>query len=85
MKPHEMREMTDAELQQQHEELMEELVNLRIRLAAKQLDNPLKVRQLKRDIARANTVLREKSLGAKPGETLKAGRARKAAEPAESA
>jgi len=68
MKPHEMREMTLDELQQHHDGLVEELVNLKIKLSVKQLDNPLRVRYLRREIARAKTVLRDKNLGARPGE-----------------
>ncbi|MDH3216308.1 MAG: 50S ribosomal protein L29 [Candidatus Krumholzibacteria bacterium] len=68
MKAHDMREMTEEELQQHHDGLVEEFVNIRIKLAAKQLDNPLQVRQLRREIARAKTVLRDKHLGAKPGQ-----------------
>ncbi|MEE9269569.1 MAG: 50S ribosomal protein L29 [Candidatus Krumholzibacteria bacterium] len=70
MKPHEMREMAEDELQHHHDGLMDELVNLKIKLAVKQLDNPLSVKSLKREIARAKTVLRDKKLGAKPGQTL---------------
>ena len=70
MKPHEMREMTEEELQQHHETLAEELANIKIKLAAKQLDNPLRIRVVRKEIARAKTVLHEKSLGAQPGETL---------------
>ena len=68
MKPHEMREMTLDELQQHHDSLLDDLVNLRIKLSVKQLDNPLRVRGLRREIARARTILRDKHLGAKPGE-----------------
>jgi len=68
-----MREMTLEELQTRHDEMVDELVNLRIRLPLKQVDNPLRVRFLRRDIARARTILREKALGAKPGEKLAAG------------
>ena len=70
MKPHEMREMTSEELQQHHENLVDEMVNIRIKLAAKQLDNPLRVRELRKQIARSRAVLREKELGAQPGQTL---------------
>jgi large subunit ribosomal protein L29 len=70
MKPHEMREMTTEELLLHHDSLIEELVNLKIKLAVKQLDNPLRVRVLRKEISRSRTVLREKELGAKPGETL---------------
>lgn len=72
MKPHDMREMTLEELQQHHDTLMGELVNLKIKLSVKQLDNPLRVREIKKEIARAKTILRDKSLGAKPGELLSA-------------
>ena len=68
MKPHDMREMTLEELQQHHDTLVGELVNLKIKLSVKQLDNPLRVREVKKELARAKTVLRDKSLGAKPGE-----------------
>ena len=68
MKAHDMREMTEQELQQQHDSLVEELVNVRIKLAVKQLDNPLRVRSLRREIARAQTVLTEKRHGAQPGQ-----------------
>jgi large subunit ribosomal protein L29 len=70
MKPHEMREMTEEELQNHHDTLIEEMANLRIKLAAKQVDNPLSIRVLRKDIARVNTILKEKALGAHPGQTL---------------
>ena len=70
-KPQEMREMTLEELQLHHDSLIDELVNLKIKLAIKQLDNPLRVRYLRREVARTKTILKEKILGAKPGETLK--------------
>jgi large subunit ribosomal protein L29 len=65
-----MREMTADELQGHHDTLVEELVNLKIKLAVKQLDNPLRVRIVRKEIARVRTVLREKLLGAQPGEVL---------------
>ena len=68
MKPHEMREMTLDELTLHHDSLIEELVNLKMKLSMKQLDNPQRVPQLRREVARARTVLREKERGAKPGE-----------------
>lgn len=74
MKAHDMREMTLEELQVHHDSLIDELVNLRIKLAMRQLDNPLRVRHLRREVARAKTILREKQLGALPGEIPGAGR-----------
>jgi large subunit ribosomal protein L29 len=73
MKAHDMREMTLDELQIHHDSLVDELVNLRIKLAMRQLDNPLRVRILSREVARAKTILREKRMGALPGETLRSG------------
>jgi len=63
-----MREMTLEELQQHHDTLVEEMVNLKIKLSVKQLDNPLRVREVRKEIARTKTILRDKMLGAKPGE-----------------
>ncbi len=68
MKPHEMRDMTPVELEQHRSTLVSELVTLRIKLAVKQLDNPLRVRLLRKEIARSKTILREKQLGIKPSE-----------------
>jgi large subunit ribosomal protein L29 len=70
MKAQDMREMTLEELQLHHDSLVDEMVNLRIKLAMRQLDNPLRMRYLRRDVARAKSILREKMLGAKPGEVL---------------
>ena len=70
MEAHDMREMTLEELQIHHDSLIDELVNLRIKLSMRQLDNPVRVRYLRREIARAKSVLREKTLGAMPGEIL---------------
>lgn len=68
MKSREMREMTLDELTIHHGSLVDELANLKIKLATRQLDNPMRVRLLRRELARANTILREKNLGALPGE-----------------
>ena len=74
MKAHELREMTLEELKIHHDSLIEELIGLRIKLAMRQIDNPLTVRHLKRDVARAKTVMREKVHGARPGEAPGASR-----------
>ncbi len=55
-----MREMTPEEIHQRVAELREELFNLRFRNAMRQLDNPLKIREARREMARLLTVLREK-------------------------
>jgi large subunit ribosomal protein L29 len=54
------REMTADEIQTRVTELREELFNLRFRNTMKQLDNPLKIRESRREMARLLTVLSEK-------------------------
>ena len=61
MKATELREMTVEQLNSKLGELKEELFNLRFQLAVNQLDNPHKITDVKRDIARVMTVLREKN------------------------
>ena len=61
MKATELREMTAEELTEKLGELKEELFNLRFQLEVKQLDNPHKIKDVKHDIARVMTVLREKN------------------------
>jgi len=63
MKASELRNMATNELEQQVKKLKEELFNLRFQLATGQLDNPARLRQVKKDIARVKTVLRERELG----------------------
>lgn len=63
MKVSEMRELTRAELVQQVRELEEEQFNLNMRQSFKNLDNPLRMRQIRREIAKVKTLLREDELG----------------------
>jgi large subunit ribosomal protein L29 len=65
MKAQEMRELTAAELETKLAELKKELFNLRLQHATNQLENVGKISEVKHDIARVNTVLREKQLAAK--------------------
>lgn len=60
MKPSEIREMGAEELRAKERELAEQLFRLRIQKSTGQLDNPLKIRETRRAIARVKTVLREK-------------------------
>ena len=57
--------MTDAELNAKLGELKTELFNLRFRHASGQLENPMTIAACKKDIARVNTVIRERELKAK--------------------
>lgn len=61
MKASELKDMTSAELTSKLKELKSELLNLRFQNAINQLDNPHKIEQTKKDIARVMTVLRQKS------------------------
>lgn len=63
MKAKELLEMTTAEIEQKLASLKEELFNLRFQAATGQLDNFARIRQVRKDIARAKTVLRERELG----------------------
>jgi large subunit ribosomal protein L29 len=60
VKAKEMRDKSPEELRERLQELREELFNMRFRNAMKQLDNPLKIRESRREMARLLTVLREK-------------------------
>jgi large subunit ribosomal protein L29 len=62
-RPVRLRELSVEELQQKLKDLSEELFNLRFRNSVKQLDNPLKIREVKRDLARIRTVLHEHETG----------------------
>ena len=60
VKPTAIREMGPDEIRARVAELREELFNLRFRNTMKQLDNPLKIRESRREMARLLTVLKEK-------------------------
>ncbi len=58
----ELREKTPAELEKQLKDLKEELFNLRFQHAINQLDNPIRIATVKKDIAKVKTVIRELEL-----------------------
>ncbi len=62
MKAKELREMTSENLEKELDELKQELFKLKFSLAVNGLDNPLKIKLVKRDIARIKTVLRQRQL-----------------------
>ena len=62
MKTSELREMTSAELETKLQDLKEELFNRRFQLAINQLDNPMRISAVKKDIARVQTVIRQNEL-----------------------
>ncbi len=61
MKTTEIREMSSQDLEKKLKELKEELFNLRFQHAINQLDNPHKIADVKKDIARVMTILNEKN------------------------
>ena len=64
MNASELRELTPEELRKRLEEEQESLSNLRFQLATSQLESPIKIRLIRRDIARLMTVIREGELKA---------------------
>lgn len=62
MKINKINEMSSPELEKELGELKTELFKLRFSLATNGLDNPLKIKEVKKDIARINTVLRKREL-----------------------
>ena len=62
MKINKIREMSSPELEKELGELKTELFKLKFSLATNGLDNPMKIREVKKDIAKINTVLTERKI-----------------------
>ena len=62
MKAAQVREMNKADLEKKLSELKAELFNLRFQHAINQLENPMRLVEVRKDIARVKTILREKEL-----------------------
>ena len=62
MKATELREMTDVELNQKLTDLKSELFNLRFQHAINQLDNPMRLKAVKKEIAIVKTIMRENEI-----------------------
>lgn len=62
MKASEIREKTQAELEKEFAELKSELFKLRFQLVTNQLENPMKLKDVKKSIARIKTVMREREI-----------------------
>jgi large subunit ribosomal protein L29 len=62
VKGNEIRELTDQEIAERIEQLNEERFRLRFRSATQQLENPMLLRTIRRDIARLKTAQRERDL-----------------------
>ena len=63
MHAHEIRQLSDEELQKELEDSYRELLNLRFRVATKQLGNTAQIRIARRNIARLNTIAGERQAG----------------------
>ncbi len=62
MKANELRKLSEAELNTKLADLKKDLFQLRLQHATNQLDNPIRIAQVKRDIARVKTMIREQQL-----------------------
>jgi large subunit ribosomal protein L29 len=62
MKANETRQMTTQELDNKLKDLKAELFNLRFQLATGQLDNPMRIKAVRKDVARVKTIIREREI-----------------------
>lgn len=62
MKANEFRQLSEQELGSKLTELKGELFNLRFQLATGQLDNPMRIKSVRKDIARVKTIIREEEI-----------------------
>ena len=62
MKANEVRKMSSAELENKLNDLKKDQFNLRLQHATNQLDNPIRIAEVKKDIARVKTIIREQQL-----------------------
>jgi len=65
MKPDKIREMTTDELHNKERELADQLFKLRFQVATGQVENPQKIKMVRKDIARVQTILNERRRGEK--------------------
>jgi large subunit ribosomal protein L29 len=63
VRANQIRDLSNEELASQLKDSKQELFNLRFQLATGQLDNPMRIREVKRTIARIKTIMRERELG----------------------
>jgi len=65
MKPGDIRELSEDELTQQLAEMQQEMFNLRMQKSFGQMENPARLRIVRRDLARMKTIIREKEMASK--------------------
>jgi len=73
MEVNELRDLTAAELAEKEQQLSQELFSLRFQLAAGRVENPMKIRKTRRDLARVKTILRQQVSATKPADKKQAG------------
>lgn len=73
MEVQELRDLTAAELAEKEQQLSQELFSLRFQLAAGRIENPMKIRKTRRDLARVKTILRQQVSANKPTDKKQAG------------
>ncbi|MSQ77852.1 MAG: 50S ribosomal protein L29 [Nitrospiraceae bacterium] len=73
MEVKELRDLTAAELAEKEQQLSQELFSLRFQLAAGRVENPMKIRKTRRDLARVKTILRQQVSATKPADKKQAG------------
>ena len=73
MEVKELQDLTAAELAEKEQQLSQELFSLRFQLAAGRIENPMKIRKTRRDLARVKTILRQQVSANKPTDTKQAG------------
>ena len=78
MRAEDIRELNDDEIRARIAELTDERFRLRFRAATQTLEDPLRLRTLRKDVARMQTILRERALGTGPGAPAAAEGARSA-------
>jgi large subunit ribosomal protein L29 len=61
MKPSELRELTEEELRQRHDETRKELLNLKVQQATGRIEKATRIREVRRDLARILTIMRERA------------------------
>jgi large subunit ribosomal protein L29 len=67
MEVKELRDLADAELAEKESQLVQELFNLRLQMATGRLENPMKIRNVRRDVARVKTIMRQQTLAKEAG------------------
>ena len=67
MKAKELKDLTDSELQEKLAGFKEELFNLRFQMVTRQLDNPMRIREVRKSIARIKPILRQRELAGERG------------------